>query len=189
MITSVIEGVVHWLVFPHQIFCHDLILSDSNQWDWLSNKKALFFSVISEQNLGRLERILPLGVIEVPGLGKRRPLLDPLKPRHLSEIFAPFSVITWLHLDLKLRFKWQPSLLCGTSNRSTMKGRELWEELRDDDERGLGPPDLNNLNLYLARSHPMVNWIRWQQLKEWCFTSWSPLWIASNTRSATQAAL
>ena len=71
----------------------------------INNKKALFFSVISEQNLGRLERILPLGVIEVPGLGKRCPLLDPLKPRHLSEIFAPFSVITLLHLDLKLRFK------------------------------------------------------------------------------------
>lgn len=31
MITSVIEGVVNWLIFPHQIFCHDLMLSDSNQ--------------------------------------------------------------------------------------------------------------------------------------------------------------
>merc|ERR550534_1813127 len=52
MITSVIEGVVNWLIFPHQIFCHDL---------------------------GRLEGILPLGVIKVPGLGKRRPLLHPFK--------------------------------------------------------------------------------------------------------------
>ena len=187
MITSVIEGVVDWLIFPHQIFCHDLIKSNGILWDWFNNEKAL--ALISEQNLGRLEGILPLGVIEVPGLGKRRPLLDPLKPRHLSEIFAPFSVITLLHLDLKLRFKWQPFLLCGTSNRSTRRGRELWEELPDDDEGGLGPPDLNNLNLYLPRSHPMVNWIRWQQLKEWCFTSWSPLCIASNTLSATQAAL
>ena len=71
----------------------------------MSNEKASFFSAISEQNLGRLEGILPLGVIEVPGLGKRRPLLHPLKPRHLSEIFAPFSVFTSLRLDLKLRFK------------------------------------------------------------------------------------
>ena len=91
MITSVIERVVDWLIFAHQIFCHDLMLSNSNQWDWLSNEKAPVLSVISEHNLGRLERILPLGVIEVPGLGKRRPLLHPLKPRHLSLKFLPHS--------------------------------------------------------------------------------------------------
>ena len=91
MIISVIEGVVNWLVFPHQIFCHDLMLSNNNQWDWISNEKAPVLSVISEQNLGRLEGILPLGIIEVPGLGKRRPLLHPLKPRHLPLKFLPHS--------------------------------------------------------------------------------------------------
>ena len=122
MIISVIEGVVNWLVFPHQIFCHDLMLSNNNQWDWISNEKAPVLSVISEQNLGRLERILPLGVIEVPGLGKRRPLLHPLKPRHLSLKFLPNSQYSPYCISIS-NYDLSDSLFCSAGHQIEVQWR------------------------------------------------------------------
>ena len=155
MITSVIEGVVDWLIFPHQIFCHDLMLSNINQWDWLGNEKALSLLCYFRTKPWQTGRDSATWRHRGARSWKTPPTASPAQTEtSFSEIFAPFSVFTSLRLDLKLRFKWQPFLLCGSSNRSTMKGRELWEELPDDDEGGPGPPDLTCLNLSL----PICQW-------------------------------